>query len=122
MKKFGLVLTLGLFISPVTQALESFPGGKAETTSKGKSGYSQFKNGEFVWYAGRELLVKGTYITQGKYLIVTDVSGPRACDSENEKVGVYSWEILDGKTYLTVVYDDCGGRQRGLLAASPYTK
>lgn len=103
-------------------AATDFGGGKGETSLNGKPGYYEFKDGEFVWYIDGELMVKGTYMTKGKYLIVTDTEGPRACidDEEDIEVGIYNWDSWEGKTYLTVVDDACGGRQRGFLSASPY--
>jgi hypothetical protein len=125
MKKLSIAAIVLFCIAPLSNAADEFSGGIGETEYNGKPSHYEFSNGKFVWYAAdREVLVKGTYISQGKYLIVTDVSGPRAClsESKNEdiEVGVYVWERWEGKIYLTVADDDCGGRQRGFLAASPY--
>ena len=125
MKKFNIAAIALFCIAPLSHGSDVFSGGVGETDHNGKPSHYEFSNGEFVWYAaGKEVLVKGTYITKGKYLIVTDVSGPRACLSEskdeNVEVGVYIWEQWEGKIYLTVADDDCGGRQRGFLSASPY--
>ncbi len=79
-----------------------------------------FKDGKFEWKSGDEVLVAGTYQVHGKYIVFTDVSGPRACIVEGEQieVGIYEWETWENKHYLAVVEDECWGRQRGFLTLS----
>jgi hypothetical protein len=100
-------------------ATEEFTGGVSEDESGDKISTHVFKDGIFEWKVGDEVLVSGTYITRGKYLIVTDTEGPRACldsfEGEGIEVGIYQWEIFDESYYLTVNDDDCSGRQRGFL-------
>ena len=125
MKKLSIAAIVLFCISPLSHATDGFSGGIGKTEYNGKSSHYEFNNGEFSWYtADKEVLAKGTYISEGKYLIVTDVSGPRACLSESKhedvEVGIYVWEKWEGKIYLTVAHDDCGGRQRGFLNASPF--
>lgn len=102
-------------------AITPFSGGTGDGSMNSKSGYYEFRDDKYVWYVDGILQAEGRYTTEGKYLIVTDTKGPRACLSKNEdiEVGIYSWETYENKMYLTVIHDDCGGRQRGFLQASP---
>jgi len=115
MRAFLLSLLFYSFITVVAQTQDDFPGGRGEKTNNGKSVVYEFKNGQYTSYRDENVYVKGTYITKGKYLIVTDESGSGACINDGIEVGIYTWEYYHDKVRLKVVDDDCLGRQRGFL-------
>lgn len=119
MKIIFAILFTTTILSALAQGNE-FPGGRGESMLRGKPSVYEFKNDNtWTYYLDGELQVSGTYIVRGKYLIATDISGPRACLSDDNEVGievgVYSWELIDGVMKLKVIDDDCLGRQRGFI-------
>ncbi len=116
MKTFFLALLLSTIINK--DLTPKFPGGRGETVLQGKSSVYEFKNGRYTWYLENEIQVTGKYEVRGEYLIVTDLRGPRSCTSIDEEVAIYTWEIHNEKAYLSVVDDNCLGRQRGFLSVS----
>jgi biopolymer transport protein ExbD len=105
-----------------TPAFTPFKGGTVVDEINGKASIHTFSNGQFAWQLDGSVLVQGTYDVRGKYLIFTDLSGPRACldsyEGEGGEVGIYQWETYEDKQYLLVTDDDCSGRQRGFLRLS----
>lgn len=119
MKKILLVLIIMFTGGAYSSGL--FEGGESKKEINGKSSVHVFKNGKFTWTLDGQELVVGDYVIKGSYLIVEDLSGPRAClnspDSEMElAVGIYQIEMYENKAYLSVVSDNCAGRQRGFLS------
>jgi hypothetical protein len=118
----SIALSLSLFFgaSATVLAKETFKGGVAKSNYGKEASTHTFKDGKFVWQTKDKVLVEGTYEVHGKYLIVTDTAGPRAClDTETDpgiSVGIYTWETWEDKQYLVVNDDDCSGRQRGFLS------
>lgn len=114
-----LFLATGLLCATALQAQEAFTGGVATDTFGDEPTTHVFKDGKYVWRTADTILVEGKYEIRGKYIIMTDLAGPRAClnsavEGGNE-VGIYGWETWDNYHYLTVYDDDCSGRQRGFL-------
>lgn len=119
MKKV-IVALLSMVLAGSIYANSEFKGGTGKFTIDSREITYTFKNGKFEGKDNNGMFVKGTYFTKGKYLIITDIEGERACiGNDNAEVGIYTWETYDGQHHLKVIDDVCGGRQRGFLRASP---
>ncbi|NRA65865.1 MAG: hypothetical protein HRU19_15365 [Pseudobacteriovorax sp.] len=92
------------------------------TWQKSDTQYTFHPDGTFDWLKGKDILAKGEWKVVDQYLILVDKEGSRAClDNEFIVSGVYIWKLYKGKIHLSVAHDNCDGRQRGFLHASPFT-
>lgn len=114
-----ILLLIMTFLSVNIMASDIFTGGTSKDESDGKPSIHTFEDGIFTWTLDGEIMVAGDYILKGGYLIVEDISGPRACVEEEDtglSVGMYRVQKWEDKYYFAVVHDKCGGRQRGFLS------
>lgn len=61
-----------------------------------------------------QLRVNGLFTISGSQLSITDGGGYWSCAQVNAATGTYTWSFNGTNLTLTVISDDCSGRQIGL--------
>ncbi|MCH8088452.1 MAG: hypothetical protein IH955_00370 [Chloroflexi bacterium] len=74
----------------------------------------------FTVFRDGELVVKGTYRVVEDQLTLSDEEGLLACRGGQE-IGLYKWALDGDALSLTVIEDQCDGRE-AILAAHPFSR
>lgn len=65
--------------------------------------------------AGGAAVAEGTYAASPGHLVLTlPGDGPRECDTDDRRSGIYAWAEADGVVTIDVVDDPCGDRAEAL--------